>query len=78
MGIHSGAGSRYLVMVAAAGTVAVVLAACGSSGSSNSAGASGGQSGGALTIGSFSTYTGPNASLGPEQIAGCYTRRTAN
>jgi ABC-type branched-subunit amino acid transport system substrate-binding protein len=74
MGIHSGAGSRYLVMVGAVGTViAVVLAACGSSGSSNSAGGSGGQSGGAFTIGSFSTYTGPNASLGPEQIAGCYT-----
>src|SRR5258708_2071229 len=74
MGIHSGAGRRYLVTVGAVGTlVAVVLAACGSSGSSNSAGGSGGQSGGALTIGSFSTYTGPNASLGPEQIAGCYT-----
>lgn len=74
MGIHSGAGRRYLVTVGAVGTlVAVVLAACGSSGSSHSAGGSGGQSGGAITIGSFSTYTGPNASLGPEQIAGCYT-----
>src|SRR5258707_6138973 len=74
MGIHSGAGRRYVVTVGAVGPlVAVVLAACGSSGSSNSAGGSGGQSGGALTIGSFSTYTGPNASLGPEQIAGCYT-----
>jgi branched-chain amino acid transport system substrate-binding protein len=28
---------------------------------------------GSVTIGSFSTYTGPNATLGPEQIAGCYT-----
>src|SRR5258708_32360748 len=74
MGIHRGAGRRYVVTVGAVGTlVAVVLAACGSSGSSNSAGGSGGQSGGALTIGSFSTYTGPNASLGPEQIAGCST-----
>ena len=26
-----------------------------------------------MTIGSFSTFTGPNASLGPEQIAGCWT-----
>jgi ABC-type branched-subunit amino acid transport system substrate-binding protein len=73
MGIHSGAGRRCLVMVATAGAVAVVVAACGSSASSNSAGGSGGQAGGNVTIGSFSTYTGPNAALGPEQIAGCYT-----
>jgi ABC-type branched-subunit amino acid transport system substrate-binding protein len=65
MGIRSG--SRYAKAVGAAGTLAVALAACGSGGSS------GGTSSGSLTIGSFSTYTGPNASLGPEQIAGCFT-----
>jgi ABC-type branched-subunit amino acid transport system substrate-binding protein len=70
MGIQSG--SRHLKTVGALGTIAVALAACGSQGSGSSASGSGGQSG-PVTIGSFSTYTGPNASLGPEQIAGCYT-----
>jgi ABC-type branched-subunit amino acid transport system substrate-binding protein len=67
MGIQSR--THYLVTVGAAGAMIVALAACGSGGS-------GGGSGGAagpFTFGSFSTYTGPNASLGPEQIAGCYT-----
>src|SRR6266851_8720037 len=73
MGIHSWAGRRRMATVAAAGTVAVVLAGCGSSGSGKPASGNGAGSGGAVTIGSFSTYTGPNASLGPEQIAGCYT-----
>jgi branched-chain amino acid transport system substrate-binding protein len=63
-------GNRYLKAAAAVGTMAVALAACSSSG--NSATGGGGHSG-PLTIGSFSTYTGPNASLGPEQIAGCFT-----
>jgi ABC-type branched-subunit amino acid transport system substrate-binding protein len=68
MGIKGG---RQVLMTAGiAGTVAVALAACGSGSGSSSGG--GGQSG-SITIGSFSTYTGPNASLGPEQIAGCYT-----
>lgn len=53
-----------------AGTIAITLAACGGNGSGAAAG--GGHSA-SLTIGSFSTYTGPNASLGPEQIAGCFT-----
>src|SRR6266853_1567111 len=70
MGIRSG--SRYVMAVGAVGSLAVVLAACGGQGSGNSANGGGSQSG-SLTIGSFSTYTGPNASLGPEQIAGCYT-----
>jgi branched-chain amino acid transport system substrate-binding protein len=65
MAIRSG--SRYAKAVGAAGTLAVALAACGSGGSSG-----GGTSSDSFTIGSFSTYTGPNASLGPEQIAGCY------
>src|SRR5216684_7715842 len=70
MGIRSG--SRYVMAVGAVGTLAVAVAACGGQGSGNSANGGGSQSG-SLTIGSFSTYTGPNASLGPEQIAGCYT-----
>ena len=70
MGIRSG--SRYVKAVGAVGTLAVAVAACGGQGSGNSANGGGSQSG-SLTIGSFSTYTGPNASLGPEQIAGCYT-----
>jgi branched-chain amino acid transport system substrate-binding protein len=51
------------------GVVAVALAAAGCGGSSSS----GSGQPGPLTIGSFSTFTGPNASLGPEQIAGCFT-----
>lgn len=61
-------GNRYLTAAGAVGTIAVALAACG-----NGSSATGGGHAGALTIGSFSTYTGPNASLGPEQIAGCFT-----
>src|SRR5260221_5276956 len=68
----SRSGSRYVKAVGAVGTLAVAVAACGGQGSGNSANGGGSQSG-SLTIGSFSTYTGPNASLGPEQIAGCYT-----
>jgi ABC-type branched-subunit amino acid transport system substrate-binding protein len=63
MGIQSG--RQFLKTVGLIGTAAVALAACGG-------GSSGGQQG-PFTFGSFSTYTGPNASLGPEQIAGCYT-----
>ena len=70
MGIQSG--SRYLKTAGAVGTIAFALVACGGQGSGGSAGGGGSQSG-AFTLGSFSTYTGPNASLGPEQIAGCYT-----
>jgi ABC-type branched-subunit amino acid transport system substrate-binding protein len=61
-------GRQVLMTVGMAGTVAMALAACGSGSGSTSGGGSG-----PITIGSFSTYTGPNASLGPEQIAGCYT-----
>src|SRR5260221_6758028 len=68
----SRSGSRYVKAVGAVGPLAVAVAACGGQGSGNSANGGGSQSG-SLTIGSFSTYTGPNASLGPEQIAGCYT-----
>src|ERR1700738_402428 len=66
MGIRSG--SRCAKALGAAGTLAVALAACGSGGSGG-----GGTQSGSFTLGSFSTYTGPNARLGPEQIAGCYT-----
>src|SRR5258708_35238622 len=70
MGIRSG--SRYVKAVGAVGTLAVAVAACGGQGSGNSANGGGSQSG-SLTLGSFSTYTGPNASLGPGQNAGRYT-----
>ena len=72
---HSGPCRRWLAAGAVITSGALALAGCGSGGH----GASGGQSpsshGGSalLTFGSFSTFTGPNASLGPEQIAGCYT-----
>jgi ABC-type branched-subunit amino acid transport system substrate-binding protein len=66
MRIHSR--RRCLQSVGAAGVVVVALAACGSGGS-----AGGSAAAGPFTFGSFSTYTGPNASLGPEQVAGCYT-----
>src|SRR5258708_5304891 len=68
MGIKGG--RQVLKNAGIVGTVAVALAACGS-GSGSSSGGGGGS--GPITFGSFSTYTGPNASLGPGQIAGCYT-----
>jgi branched-chain amino acid transport system substrate-binding protein len=55
---------------------AATLAACESGGSTGSQGAGAHGGSGAsrsLTFGSFSAFTGPDASLGPEQIAGCYT-----
>src|SRR5258707_15528931 len=70
MGIRSG--SRYVKAVGAVGTLAVAVAACRGQGRGNSANGGGSQSG-SLTIGSFSTYTAPNASLVPEQIARCCT-----
>ncbi len=69
------AGRRLLVL----GLLSCALAACGSSPatkSSSSGGPKPAASHGDLTIGSFSTYTGPNATLGPEQVAGCYTAET--
>jgi len=64
--------------------LSATLAACGGSSSttSKSTGASAGvpkaptAQGGDFTIGSFSTYTGANATLGVEQIAGCFTAAT--
>jgi len=67
MGIQGGC--RFVKTAGIVGTCAVAIAACGSGGGSTS----GGGGSGPITIGSFSTYTGPNASLGPEQIAGCLT-----
>ena len=68
---HSGSCRRWLAAGAVTAAAAVVLAACGGGSSGGQGGSSGGS--GFLTFGSFSTFTGPNASLGPEQIAGCYT-----
>lgn len=74
--------------VVALGVLSASLAACGgksstgtavgsppasSSASSSTSGSASAVPKGDVTIGSFSTYTGPNATLGPEQIAGCYT-----
>jgi ABC-type branched-subunit amino acid transport system substrate-binding protein len=71
---HSKAGRKWFRRVAALGGMSLILAACGSNGGSGQGGSSSpSTSSGALTIGSFSTFTGPNAALGPEQIAGCYT-----
>jgi branched-chain amino acid transport system substrate-binding protein len=50
--------------------VTVVLAACGGSSSTSSGPPA---LNGALTFGSDSSFTGPNASFGAEQVAGCYT-----
>ncbi len=71
--------SRWVV---ALGLLSVALSACGgkaSTGNGNNPSATTPAPAapkGDLTIGSFSTYTGPNATLGPEQIAGCYTAAT--
>jgi ABC-type branched-subunit amino acid transport system substrate-binding protein len=67
MGIQGG--RRFIKAFGMAGVLVVAVAACGSGGG----GSSGGGQSGSFTFGSFSTYTGPNASLGPEQVAGCYT-----
>ena len=74
---HSGSCRRWPAAGAVIASAALTLAACGSGGSAtgNASSPSHGGAGatGTLTFGSFSTFTGPNASLGPEQIAGCYT-----
>ncbi len=69
---HSTAGEQWVKWMAAMGGMSLIVAACASNSSSTSGGAPAG-SHGTVTIGSFSTYTGPNAALGPEQVAGCYT-----
>jgi branched-chain amino acid transport system substrate-binding protein len=69
---HSTAGEEWVKWMAAMGSMSLIVAACASNSSSTSGGAPS-SSHGAVTIGSFSTYTGPNAALGPEQVAGCYT-----
>lgn len=74
---------RYSCSVLAVGLLSGVLAACGGSSSTTKSPASSGSApkappaaSGDVTLGSFSTYTGANATLGPEQIAGCYTAVT--
>ena len=71
---HGRADRIPIRLLAVIGSMSLIVAAC-SSGSSGPAG--GGSSpattAGTLTFGSFSTYTGPNAALGPEQVAGCWT-----
>src|ERR1700738_2049864 len=52
----------------AMGVSAVVLAACGPQSSSSSTSLSG-----PLVFGSDSSFTGPNANFGAEQVAGCFT-----
>src|ERR1700680_3657418 len=58
--------SRLLIATLAS---ALVLAACGTANNSTSPTALNGP----LTFGSDSSFTGPNASFGLEQVAGCYT-----
>lgn len=58
--------------VSAWALAALVIAACG--GSSSGSGTSlATQPTGDITFGSDSSFTGPNASFGAEQVAGCYT-----
>jgi ABC-type branched-subunit amino acid transport system substrate-binding protein len=57
--------------VAACALAVLVVGACGSS--SPSAGGVSAQPTGDITFGSDSSFTGPNASFGQEQVAGCYT-----
>ncbi|HEV3101919.1 MAG TPA: ABC transporter substrate-binding protein [Candidatus Dormibacteraeota bacterium] len=58
--------SRWLMASAAS---ALLLAACGTSNNTTSPTVLNGP----LTFGSDSSFTGPNASFGLEQVAGCYT-----
>jgi ABC-type branched-subunit amino acid transport system substrate-binding protein len=65
--------ARALV-VAAAVVLAVSAAGCSSSSSSASAGA---VTNSTLTVAAFNPFTGPDASFGPEMMAGCLTAATA-
>jgi ABC-type branched-subunit amino acid transport system substrate-binding protein len=57
--------------LAAGAVAALVVGACGSSGPST--GGISAQPTGDINFGSDSSFTGPNASFGQEQVAGCYT-----
>lgn len=69
--IHVGTWTRRAALVAAP-SLLLALAACGSH---SSAGGSGGT--GPLTFAVFNPFSGPDASFGPEQLAGCIPAATA-
>jgi ABC-type branched-subunit amino acid transport system substrate-binding protein len=62
-------GWRYTICVLAA----LIVGACGSSTSGPTTGGIHTQPTGDINFGSDSSFTGPNASFGQEQVAGCYT-----
>jgi branched-chain amino acid transport system substrate-binding protein len=70
-------GLRQTSALAAAVVTALALNACGSSSPSGGGGGGGGAAGsadtgsGGLDFAAFNTFSGPNASFGPEQLAGC-------
>jgi ABC-type branched-subunit amino acid transport system substrate-binding protein len=67
-------GPKPLASLCATAATVLALSACGSSAGS---GASGGSAGSpdtgtdSLTFAAFNTFSGPNATFGPEQLAGC-------
>jgi len=65
--IHSSSWTRT-VAIPAAVPLLLMLAACGSHGSGGGGGTGGT---GALTFAVFNPFSGPDASFGPEQLAGC-------
>jgi ABC-type branched-subunit amino acid transport system substrate-binding protein len=60
--------ARVVLLTAAAMAAAAGLAACSSAGSTAAGSTS---SGGTLTVGEFNPFSGPDASFGPEMVAGC-------
>jgi branched-chain amino acid transport system substrate-binding protein len=62
---------KNLSALLAVGAVAVVLSSCGSSGASGNASGTVDTGTGRLDFAAFQSFSGPDASFGPEQIAGC-------
>jgi ABC-type branched-subunit amino acid transport system substrate-binding protein len=62
---------KPLFALCAVVAAAVVLSACGSSGSSGASSGSADTSHSPLSFAAFQSFSGPDASFGPEQIAGC-------
>jgi branched-chain amino acid transport system substrate-binding protein len=62
---------KSLSALIAAGALAFVLSSCGSSGTSGGSSHSADTGTGPLSFAAFQAFSGPDASFGPEQIAGC-------